>query len=221
MANPNINTHIPITIVGTLSGNAPAVFNYVETQGKSFLNGTPVSLSSGAIIAWSGTPALNSAGASANLITGVCLVGGLNYSVTGASVSPLFGSIGFPGGTPTFGTVPNQSSAVNLLHGSLLANGLTLTAQAAPDTVFEAMIDASGGGVYNLTTSNIGQQFGLTVDSSGYWYIDTNKTTVGTNTVLTILSLEPQDFVAGSVTTGITNGRARFRFNPLNTNIGM
>lgn len=221
MANPNITLHLPIIIVGTLSGNAPGIFNYPETNGQTFPGGSPVALSSGAIIVWGGTTALNSAGASANLITGIALVGGFNYGSTGAGASPLFGSIGFPGGTPTFGSVPGQSAAVNLLHGSLFANGLTLVAQATTDTVFEAMVDASGGGVYTMTTSNYGQQFGLTKDSSNTWYVDTNKTTVGTNTCVTILNINPQDFASGSTTTSQNNARVRFRFNPINTNIGM
>ena len=221
MANPNVNLHLPIIIVGTLSGNAPGIFNYPESNAQTFPAGSPVALSSGSIIVWGGTTALNSGGASANLITGIALVGGFNYASAGAGASPLFGSIGFPGGTPTLGSVPNQTSAVNLLHGSLFANGLSLVAQATTDTVFEAQVDASGGAQFNMTTSNYGAQFGLSKDSSNTWYVDTNKTTVGMNTCVTLLNINPQDFVSGSVTTGITNCRVRFRFNPVNTNIGM
>lgn len=221
MANPNINTHLPIIVVGTESGNQEPIQNYIETSGQTFLLGTPVSLSSGAVIAWSGTTALNSGGASANLILGIALVQAFNYAVTGGSApQPPYGPIGSPGGSPTFGTVPNQSNAVNLPHGAAFANGMSIVAQAYEDTIFEAMVDASGSTTFNATNTNIGQQFGLSKDSSNLWYVDLNKTTVGTNTCLTILSLNPFDYASGSNVNGIVNGRVRFRFNPINTSIG-
>lgn len=221
MPNPNINTHLPIIVVGTESGNQEPIQNYIETSGQTFLRGTPVSLSSGAVIAWGGTTALNSAGASANLILGIAAIPAFNYAVTGASApQPPYGPIGFPGGTPTFGSVPNQSSAVNLLHGSPFANGLSLVQQAYEDTIFEAMVDASSASTFNATNTNIGAQFGLSKDSSNLWYVDLAKTTVGTNTCLTILSLNPFDYASGSNVNGIVNGRVRFRFNPINTSIG-
>lgn len=206
MANPNISTHQPIAVVSTVSGNQEAIFNYLEAASQTFKAGTPVELNgSGNVIAWDGTTL-------ANKILGVALVQGFNYATAGAGASPLYGNIGFPGGTPTFGTVPNQSAAVNLLHGSPFANGLTIVAINLQDTVFEAQVDASGGSTFNATAANVGSQFGLTVDSNGFWYVDLNKSTPGTNTVLTIESLNPQDLVAGSATTQVNNGRVRFKF---------
>lgn len=206
MANPNVSTHQPIIVVNTVSGNQEAIQNYLEAASQTFKGGSPVELNgSGNVIAWDGTTL-------ANKILGVCLVGGFNYATAGAGASPLYGSIGFPGGTPTYGTVPNQTAAVNLLHGSLFATGLTIVATNLQDTVFEAQVDASGGSTFAATTSNVGSQFGLTVDSNGFWYVDLNKSTPGTNTVLTIESLNPQDLVAGSSTTQVNNGRVRFKF---------
>lgn len=206
MANPNITTHQPIIVVSTVSGNQELIQNLLEAASQTFKPGSPVELNgSGNVIAWDGTTL-------ANKILGVALVQGFNYATAGAGASPLYGSIGFPGGTPTFGTVPNQSAAVNLLHGSPFANGLSIVAINVADTLFEAQVDASGGSTFAATTSNVGSQFGLTVDSNGFWYVDLNKSTPGTNTVLTIESLNPQDLVAGSSTTQVNNGRVRFKF---------
>jgi hypothetical protein len=197
--------HLPIIPVFTTSGNQEAIQNYLEAAAQTFKAGTPVELNgSGNVIAWDGSNTLK-------LILGFCLVGGFNYATAGAGASPLFGNIGFPGGTPTFGTVPNQPSAVNLVHGALFATGLTIVATSVTDTVFEAQTDASSGATYNPTTALIGTQLGLTVDANGTWYLDLAKVTVGTNTVAEIISINPQDLVAGSVTTGINNARLRFK----------
>lgn len=206
MANPNIATHLPIFAVGTISGNQDSIFNYLEAASQTFKIGTPVELNgSGNVIPWDGTTITRA-------ILGICLVGGFNYATAGAGASPVFGNIGFPGGTPTFGSVPNQPSAVNLLHGSPFANGLTIVSQAIPDTIFEAQTDASTGGTFNPTTALIGTQLGLTADSNGYWYVDLVKNTPGTNTVLTVESINPLDLVVGSATVGQNNARVRFKF---------
>ena len=200
-----LSTHMPIIPVYTTSGNQESIQNYLEASGQTFKAGTPVELnSSGNVIAWDGSN-------TAKLILGFCLVGGFNYATAGAGASPLYGNIGFPGGTPTFGTVPNQPSAVNLVHGALFATGLTIVATSVTDTVFEGQTDASSGAVYNPTTALIGTELGLTVDANGFWYVDLGKVTVGTNTVLEVISLNPQDLVVGSATTGINNGRVRFK----------
>jgi hypothetical protein len=206
MANPNIATHLPIEVVSTTSGNQESIQGFQEAASQTFKPGTPVELnSSGNVIAWDGTTLTD-------IILGVSLLQGYNYATAGAGASPDFGSIGFPGGTPTFGTVPNQSAAVNLLHGSPFATGLSVVALANQDTIFEAMTDASTGSTFAPTIANIGKQYGLTADSNGFWYVDLGKSTAGTNTVLTIESINPADLVAGSSTTGVNNARVRFKF---------
>jgi hypothetical protein len=213
MAAPNISTHDPIRVVSTTSGSQESIQNYLEAASQTFKGGTPVELNgSGNVIAWDGTTVLRA-------ILGICLVGGFNYATAGAGASPDFGSIGFPGGTPTFGTVQNQPSAVNLVHGALFATGLTIVAQAIADTIFEAQVDASSGTTFNATSALVGTQLGLTVDTNGFWYADLAKVTVGTNTVITVRSLDPLDLVAGSVTTQINNGHIRFTFNQSATQI--
>jgi hypothetical protein len=200
-----LSTHLPIIPVGTTSGNQEEIRNYLEAAGQTFKIGSVVELNgSGNVIAWDGSNTLK-------LILGVCAVGGFNYATAGAGASPLYGSIGFPGGTPTFGSVPNQPSAVNIIHGAPFANGMTIVYTSVTDTIFEAQTDASSGATFNPTVALIGTQLGLTVDANGFWYLDLAKVTVGTNTVAEIISLNPQDLVAGSTTVGINNARLRFK----------
>lgn len=215
MANPNISTHLPIQAVQTISGNQEAIQHYLEAAGQTYKTGTPVMLNgSGNLVAWDGATITRA-------ILGIVSLQGQNLSTAGAGASPLFGSIGFPGGTPTYGSVPNQSAAVNLLHGSVFVDGTNIVAQAVTDTIFAAQVDASGGSTFNATAANIGQQFGLTVDTNGFWYVDLNKTTVGTNTVLTIVSLDPLWLSGSSTTTQVNNGVVRFRFLPSATALGV
>jgi len=218
MANPNVNTHSPILAVATVSGNQEQIFNYLQGSGQTYTAGSPVMESSGAMVVWSGTVGNATTGPS-NLITGIAPVQGYNYASAGLGASSLYGSVGFPGAPSTFGSVPNQPSAVNIFHGAPYADGLTLVQLAVTDTIFEAQVDASSGSTFNATTAIIGTQLGLTKDSNNFWYVDLAKATAGTNTVLTIVSLNPQDLVSGSTVTGITNGRVRFRFNPLQTSV--
>ena len=201
-----LSTHLPIIDVGTISGNQPDIFNYLEGATQTYIGGSVVELSSGYIIAWDGTTVTRG-------IIGVSMLPGFNLSSNGKGASPLYGSIGFPGGAPTFGSVPQQSSAVNLVHGAVFTTGLAIVLKATADTIFEIMTDASSGGTYNPTNATVGTQLGLTVDANGYWYADLAKTTVGTNTVITVQSINPQDLVVGSATTGINNARVRFTFN--------
>ena len=59
----------------------------------------------------------------------------------------------------------------------------------------------------------IGTQFGLTIDASGQWYVDAAKTTPGTNTVVTMVGINPID-LAATGTTYIVNARVRFQVLP-------
>lgn len=202
----NLSVHSPIIAVQTISGNQDRIQNILEAASQTWPAGAILELNgSGNTVVWDGTTLTG-------VILGVSVIGGYNYATAGAGASPLFGSIGFPGGTPTFGTVPNQTSAVNLLHGSPFANGLSIVSIAQLDTIFEAQVDASTGSTFAATTALIGTQIGFTKDAGGTWYADLGKATPGSNTVATIISLNPQDLVAGSTTTQVANGRIRFQF---------
>jgi hypothetical protein len=205
----NITTHMPIYAVGTISGNQEKIQNFLEHSGETWLQGTPVSLDgSGFVIPYSGTPTYGPPGN----ILGITTLGGANLASSGQGASPTFGSTGFPGGAGAVQNVVNQPNAYSIYHGAPFVNGLTNVAVATQDTIFEAMVDASSGSTYAATTALIGTSVGLTVDASGYWYADLAKSTVGTNAVAVIVSLNPEDFVVGSTTTQVNNGRVRIVF---------
>jgi hypothetical protein len=148
-----------------------------------------------------------------NLTVGIAAYAGHNLASAGKGASPLFGSIGFPGGAPTFGSVQNQPSAVNLLHGSPFVDGLMPVYQALEDTIFEVQVDNSTGASFTASTADLGKWAALVTDAGNWWYLDRNTiaTTPGTLPCV-ILSLNPQDLAAGSTTTQVPNGRVRVRF---------
>jgi hypothetical protein len=203
----NLSTHLPIVPVSTISGNQEHIFNYLEGASQTFNNGTPVVISSGAVIA--ATSALSTT----NVTCGIAAYPGHNLSSAGKGASPLFGSIGFPGGAPTTGSVPNQTSAVNLPHGSPYVDGLMLVWQSVLDTIFEVQVDNSTGSSFTASTSDIGKYIALVTDANSWWYADRNTiaTTPGT-LPCRILSLNPQDLASGSTTTQVANGRYRIQF---------
>jgi hypothetical protein len=203
----NLSTHLPIVAVSTISGNQEHIFNYLEGSGQTFNNGTPVVISSGAVIA--ATSPLSTT----NLTCGIAKYPGHNLASAGKGASPVFGSIGFPGGSPTVGSVPNQSSAVNLPHGAPFVDGLMPVAQSVLDTIFEVQVDNSTGSSFTASTSDVGKYAALVTDANNWWYLDRNTINAAAGTLpCRILSLNPQDLAAGSVTTQVANGRVRIQF---------
>ena len=107
-------------------------------------------------------------------------------------------------------------------------NGLTATVLTASGSAYTAQLPSTytGGNIGSTGTGTdnpgpvspflamVGQQFGLTVDSSGSWYIDMNKRTAGTNTVLRITALYPGDILQSSAFTEVPNGLLIFKFLP-------
>lgn len=203
----HLATHLPIVPVSTISGNQEQIFDYQEGQSQTFNNGTPVVISSGAVIA--ATSPLSTT----NVTCGIALLPGHNLASAGKGASPIFGSIGFPGGAPTVGSVPNQSSAVNLPHGAPFVDGLMPTAQSVGDTIFEVQVDNSTGASYTASSADVGKYAALVTDANNWWYLDRNTiaTTPGT-LPCRIISLNPQDLASGSSTTQVANGRVRVRF---------
>lgn len=202
----NLANHAPILVFQTTTNTTEQTQDYLEASGQTFLTGTPVELSAGFCQAWDGTTVVRG-------ILGISETPGANLGTNGAGAPGAFGSIGFPGATPTYGSVPNQASAVNIPAGVTFATGSTTVAQAVPTTIFVAQVDNSAAGAYTPSNANVGVQYGLTIDANGNWYIDFNKTTVGTNTVLTVVGLYYNDLVQGSSTTEILGGRLLFKFN--------
>lgn len=205
----NLSTHLPIIPVQTVSGNQESIFNYLEGATQTFNNGTPVVISAGSVVA--STSPLSTT----NQLVGIAAYPGHNLTSAGKGASPLYGSIGFPGGSPTFGSVPNQTSAVNLLHGSPFVDGLMPCYLAVEDTIFEVQVDNSTGASFTASNADLGKYAALVTDANNWWYLDRNTiaTTPGTLPCV-ILSLNPQDLAAGSTTTQVANGRVRIRFLP-------
>lgn len=203
--------HPEIRAIGTVSGNTPQTRgNISENSAQTFLIGTPVMLNAGLIQAWNATvtePATNVAG-----IAGISRSLGANLASAGKG-APGGGGVGNltpvgpPGTILTFGKVPFQPSAVQIIPGSPVSDGRTLFEVANADTIFEAMFDDNGGSPANATTNiNMkGKHFGLTQDATGHWFVDFAKSTQGTNTVVVIVDLNPLD---GAV----QNGRVYFKF---------
>ena len=205
MAGPNIAHHTPITVWQTISGNTDNTDAEPEGATQTFLSGTPVSLSSGNIIAWAGT-----GGGVAAVVAGVSMEDAHNLASAGLGAPGPFTGIGFPGAGLSFGAVPNEGSALNIPRGAPFVTGQILYNRAIDDIIFVAQFDNSNGSVaadYTPVQANVGSQFGLTADSTApvYWYVDKNKTTAGTNTVVEIVGLHPID---GS----IVNARVLFKF---------
>jgi hypothetical protein len=204
-----ISTHLPIVPVSTLSGNQEKIQHFLEAAGQTFSPGTPVSLNGSAnTIAYSGTPTYGPPGN----ILGITALRGINLATAGAGASPVFGSVGFPGGQGAVNDVINQPAAFSIYHGAPFVDGTTTVYLATQDTIFEVQVDASTGSTFAATTALIGTSVGLTADGNGFWYADLAKVTVGTNAVAVIVSLNPLDFVPGSTTTQQNNGRVRIVF---------
>jgi hypothetical protein len=204
----NLSTHAPIVVYQTRTNTTEQTQDYLEAAGQTFLFGTPVQLNSGTgyCQAWDGATLTNG-------ILGFSESPGMNLGTAGAGAPPQFGSVGFPGSPTTYGTVPYQPAAVNIPAGATFSTGRTTVAQAVPETIFIGQVDNNTGGAYTPSIASIGNQYGLTVDANGYWYVDFGKSTAGTNTVLKIVGLYPNDLASGSATTEIAGGRVLFTIN--------
>lgn len=190
--------HSPIEVVQTKSDNTEYTQSFDEGAGQTFYLGAPVMLNAGNVVIWDG--ATVAAG-----ILGIAEEDAHNFASAGLGAPSAFTPVGFPGTGDTFGKVPNQPNAVNIAEGAPFAQGTIIVVQANLNTVFRGQTDNNTGAATTPTLANIGTQYGLTVDANGHWYVDFAKTTVGTNTVLVMIGLDPID---GSV----ANARIIFQF---------
>lgn len=202
----NLAYHEPIGSVETTSGLTPFTASQLEKAGQTFKIGVPVQLNAGYVQQWDG--ATIAAG-----IAGFSLTYGLNLGTNGKGAPGAFEQIGPPGAIQTYGSVPNQPSAVNIAVGAPISDGRTLFESAIGLTIFEGQFDNSAGAVaadYTILQSQIGTQFGLTIDANGTWYVDNDKVTPGTNTVVQVVGVNPidQTAVAGVY---VINARVRFQ----------
>lgn len=196
----NLANHQAIKVVKTVSGNQEALLSIGELASQTFLDGVPVMLAaSGFVQEWDGTTV-------AKGIAGVGTTSGSNLASNAKGAPGVFGSVGFPGTTQTFGSVPNQASAVNIAHGAPMSDGRQIFQVANEDSIFEAQLDNGAAGAYATLQAQIGVQYGMTKDATGHWYVDLNKSTAGANTVVVIVAINPNDGV------GVNGGRVWFKF---------
>jgi len=190
--------HSAIEVVETTNNTTEFTRTDPEAAGQTFLYGTPVQLTAGNVAAWDG--ATIAAG-----IVGVSQGDAQNLGSAGAGFPGPFSPSPFPGTGTTFGSVPNQPNAVNIPEGAPFSIGGTTYATSTRETIFRGQTDNNTGAATTPTQADVGNQYGLTKDADGHWYVDFAKTTPGTNTVVEMFALDPID---GSS----ANARILFKF---------
>jgi hypothetical protein len=203
MAGPNLTSHGPISFAQSLSQKGPFSKGWPERAGQTFKSGVPIQpYTSGTDIftqQWDGTTF-------AGGIWGFSYAFGSNLPTNGAGAPKGYGPVGSPRAIATFGSVVNQPTAVNIAPGTPVSDGRTLFMLADGDTIFEGVFDSSTGTIaanYTPESNMVGTAYGLTIDASGYWYIDGGVT--GADAVAVIVGDNP---VYGF---GVVNGRVRFQ----------
>lgn len=182
---------IPILPVGTVSGNSFRAYRLIEEATQTFLAGTPVAIAAadGGVKVW----VANTQGPGQGGICGISYEAASNLAATGAGITPMSPFVGVGAAAGTFGSVPNQASAVNIAHGAPINDSRVGFIIPSPDVIFSATFGNAGNAATPANT-DVGKQYGLTLDSnSKFWYVDKSKVTANTNTVLTIISLDLRD----------------------------
>ena len=159
----------------TVSGNQPQMRRIIEKAAQTFKSGVPLMIDTGtgAMQEWDGTTiALG--------IAGVAKEFGANLANTGVAQQQ------------TFGSVPNEPNASNFSR-PYFNDGQTGFIVANDDTTFYAQV----GPAQTTAVTDKGKQYGMTKDADGHWYVDKTKTTVGTNTVVVVQNLDPNDTTRG------------------------
>lgn len=210
-------TAIPILPAQDISANGFVSARLIEEATQTFKIGTPVMIKTadGGIQAWDGTTgtAFTFASATVGGIVGIAYEAASNLSATGSgapSPNQPFAGVGAVAGT--FGSVPNQSSAKNIAHGAPINDGRVGFVLNQPNVTWAATF-GNAGNTATPAATDVGKQYGLTIDSgSNFWYVDKSKATPGTNTVVTVVSLDFRD-TPGAGT------RVIFTFDPRFTQI--
>jgi len=159
----------------TVSGNQWRTRRIIEQAGQSFLQGTPLMLNNvtGALQAWDGLTI-------ANGIAGISKEFGANLTTTGTAQQQSFGS------------VPNETLAKNYSR-PYFNDGQTGIIVANTDNVFYAQC----GPAQTTSAANVGQQYGMTLDTDGHWYVDFTKT--GVDAVCEVVQLDYWDTARGVI----------------------
>lgn len=187
-------TAIPILPVESISGNQWRAMRLNEESAQTFKVGTPVSIAAGdgGVQAW----VVNTQGPGQGGICGISYEAASNLSALGVGPAPFSPFVGVGAVLGTVKNVPNEVNAVTIFHGAPINDGRVGFILPAADTVFSATF-GNNGNTATPAATDVGKQYGLTIDTGGnFWYVDKNKTTAGTNTVLTVIGLDPRDVPA-------------------------
>ena len=174
--------------IQTVSGNQARIRRLPEEAGQTFLPGTPVQVAAGdgGLKAWDGvTVAAGIAGFSKEFGNNLAALG----VIPTAAVNP----------TPQPGSaiIPNEPLAL-LITRPLFRDGRQGFEVSTDDTVFLAQV----GPAPSTALTDVGKQYGLTLDSDGHWYVDKTKT--GAAAVVYVTKLDPNDQgVLGVSTRGV------------------
>lgn len=166
--------------IQTVSGNQPRMRRLIEEAGQTFLPGTPVVIltaGDGGLAAWVGT--------NNTVIAGFSKEFGQNLAALGTTPTAAVN----PNPQPSTGqAVPFEASAVSISR-PLFRDGRQAVEVATSDTIFVGQVGPS----QTATQANVGNSYGMTKDSDNHWYVDLTKSTSGTNTLVTITKLDPND----------------------------
>jgi hypothetical protein len=200
---PLLNNHNEIWVTQTKNDTTEQSDAPLEAAGQTFLKGTPVMLNgAGYVQAWDGE----------TIQAGIYAISGEdahNLASAGLGAPGAFTPVGFPGTGVTFGKVPYQPSAVNIPEGAPPSLGYIIVAEAIDQTIFMGQCDNSvNNAAVTPTQATIApgsNQYGMTLDANGHWYIDLGKNTPGVNAVLTVVGFSIDGLIA--------NARLLFVFN--------
>jgi hypothetical protein len=197
---PGTNTAaIPFTVYKVIggAGNAlPLLRRLPEAASKTFNYGVPV-VSAAGYIQESATISSSSVA-----IAGVSQQAGDNLATAGTA--PVGGS------STTYGSVPNQVSAVNIPMGAPMVDGNCGVLLAADSTIFVGVVDAA----HTTTATDLGSIFGLTKDSTtNNWFVDTTISAASSGACVEVTDfVDPVGTGLNGNTTTTTGGRVGFRF---------
>jgi len=164
--------------IQTVSGNQPRMRRLPEEAGQTFLPGTPVQLAAGdgGVKAWDGATV-------ANGIAGFSKEFGNNLAALGVTPTAAVN----PTPQPSFGVgVPFEPQAVNITR-PMFRDGRQGFEVAVADTIFYGQV----GPAQTALATDVGKQYGMTIDADGHWYVD--KTKGGGSVVVEIVRIDPND----------------------------
>ena len=163
--------------IQTVSGQQPRMRRLPEEALQTFLPGTPLQLAAGdgGVKAWDGVTV-------AFGIAGFAKEFGNNLAVLGNTPTAAVNNNPQPG----FNIVPNEPLALSI-ERPFFRDGRTGFEVAVADTVFLGQV----GPLQTALASDVGKQYGLTLDADGHWYVD--KTKGGASVVVEIVRIDPND----------------------------